>query len=349
MPRNCCLLLLSLLSARPGRAQAPDFAAGGAFHLGSFITKMSKADVLKDSYSSFFQAEWSRSTPLSARTRLGFTALHGNSGGRQYLGTVSAALGFADRPLLGHRAWRLRGRLAAGLGWIGKPYDPETNFKNTLLGSHLNAAVQLSLYQELRLGKHWSWNSGISFLHLSNGLSTLPNLGLNIPALHTGLQYRWAAPAAAPRTPDNLPAQRNHWQLWASAGMKQWPLVNSERHLVSVISLEWHRYTPRGSTWGVLAQVLRDPSPNAPTDSTLKAAGGGGIAAALGGHFTPRIGRIEIPLQAGVYLFNRRDSNHIYQSLGIRYRFAQRWRAGIQLKTHMGKADYFHAGIGYEW
>ncbi|WP_165871415.1 acyloxyacyl hydrolase [Flaviaesturariibacter flavus] len=342
-------MLLPLLAALRGHSQAPEYAAGGAFHLGSFITKMSKADVLKDSYSSFVQGEWSASTPLSARTRLGATLLHGNSGGKRYLGTVSAALGFADRPLLGHRAWRLHGRLAAGLGWIGKPYDPETNFKNTLLGSHLNAAVQLSVYQELRIGRHWSWNSGVSFLHLSNGLSTLPNLGLNIPALHTGVLYRWAAPPMPQGAADSLPDGRNRWQLWASAGLKQWPLVNSRRHLVSVLSIEWHRYTLRGSSWGAQAQVLRDASPNAPTDSTLKAPGAGGFAAALGAHYTPRIGRLEIPLQAGVYVFNRRDSNRVYQSLGIRYRVARRWRAGIQLKTHMGKADYFHAGIGYEW
>jgi hypothetical protein len=349
MFRNYCLIISLLGASLFACAQEPERAAGLSFHLGSFITKMSKSEIVKDSYSSLLQAEWSRNSPFSTRTRVGAMLLHGNSGGRMYMGAATALMAFADRPLLGHGHYRVHGRLAAGLGWISRPYDPETNFKNTLLGSHLNASVQASLYQEVRIGQRLSWNSGISFLHLSNGLSTLPNLGLNIPALSTGLQYRWAQSRYALRASEENTGPKASWQTWASAGVKQWPLVNSPRLLVSVLGLEWHRALRNRSRWGAVLQVLHDPSPIAPNDTLQKAPGAGGWEVGLGAHYTARIGRIEIPLQAGAYVFNQRDGNLVYQSLGVRYRYRRHWLAGIHLKTHMGRADYFHAGIGYEW
>jgi hypothetical protein len=349
MFRNNCFLIFLLGAGTACCAQPAENAAGLSFHLGSFITKMSKSEIVKDSYSSLLQAEWSHLTPFSSRTRLGVIGLHGNSGGRQYLGTATALMGFGDRTLIGHGHYRLHARLAAGLGWISKPYDPVTNHKNTLLGSHLNAAVQASVYQEVRIGAHVSWNTGFSFLHLSNGLSTLPNLGLNIPAFNTWLNYRWAQRPFTPRTTDETGTSRYYWQAWASAGLKQWPLVSSPRRLVSVLGLEWQKRLANGSRWGAALHAFRDPSPISPSDTVSKAPGAGGWEAGLAAQYTARIGRVEVPLQAGVYLFNQRDGNVVYQSLGVRYRFSRRWLAGVHLKTHMGKADYFHAGIGYQW
>ncbi|RYY95408.1 MAG: hypothetical protein EOO11_15915, partial [Chitinophagaceae bacterium] len=335
----------SLLLAQNGPTEA---AASVSGHLGSFITKMSKSDILKDSYSELLSVEWSRGTAQARRTRLGVGALHGNSGGRQHIGTVTALMGFADYAFLQRGPLQLRARLAIGPGWISRPFDPVANHKNTLLGSHLNAALQAGAYGTLRLGKHWSWNAGVSFLHLSNGTSSLPNLGLNIPALTTGLSYRYAV-AAHPTRPRADTGRRSHFELWASAGRKQWPIVSSPRRWVGVVGLEWQRRFAPNGRYGAQLQVFRDPTPLSGVDTIQKAPGGGGWQAGLGGAYILVIGRLEVPLQAGAYLFNRRDGNVLYQTLGVRYRAGSRLRAGLHLKTHMGRADYFHAGIGYQW
>jgi hypothetical protein len=326
--------------------QEQRFALSG--HLGSFVTKMSKSDVLKDDYSRFIQLDWSRPTPAAKRTNLGVILLYGGSGGNQYLGTITAAMAFADQPLLGHGWYRLHARIAIGLGYISKPFDPVSNHKNTLLGSHLNASVQASIYQEVRIGKHISWNAGASFLHLSNGLTTLPNLGLNIPAITTGFAWRLPMRDTIRRNTETV-LHKNSWQAWATVGPKQWPLVNSPRRIVSVLGVEWSRRLHANGRWGALVQLLHDPSPISPSDTIQKAPAGGGFQVGLGVHYTIIFNRLELPLQAAVYAFNQRDGNTLYESIGVRYQVNRRLYAGIHLKTHMGKADYLHAGIGYEW
>ncbi|RYY91667.1 MAG: hypothetical protein EOO11_22390, partial [Chitinophagaceae bacterium] len=321
---------------------------GASAHLGSFITKMSKAELAKDAYSFLLQADWSHRSRYAPGTFLGASLLHGASGGRQYLGNVTAAFAFGDASLAGSGWYHLRARLALGLGWIEKPYDPVTNHKNTLLGSHLNAAIQASLYQQVRLGRHWSWNTGLSFLHLSNGLSTLPNLGLNIPCIYTGLVYRRTGAPLQARTP-LFPARLDQFSTWASLGLKQWPLVNSPRTVTQVFSGEWSRKLSANGRWGAALHVFHDPTVISPNDTVFHQPEAGGWQAGAGAHYTVVIGRWEVPLQAGVYAWNPRDANRVYQILGVRYRAAQHWLAGIHLKTHMGKADYFHAGIGYQW
>jgi hypothetical protein len=59
-------------------------------------------------------------------------------------------------------------------------------------------------------------------------------------------------------------------------------------------------------------------------------------------------GRISIPVQLGVYLYNRYVISQLYQLIGLRYRFAEKWVASVQLKAHFGKADYIQYGIGYK-
>jgi hypothetical protein len=234
------------------------------------------------------------------------------------------------------------------LGYISKPFDPVSNHKNTLLGSHLNASVQASIYQEVRIGKHISWNAGASFLHLSNGLTTLPNLGLNIPAITTGFAWRLPMRDTIRRNTETV-LHKNSWQAWATVGPKQWPLVNSPRRIVSVLGVEWSRRLHANGRWGALVQLLHDPSPISPSDTIQKAPAGGGFQVGLGVHYTIIFNRLELPLQAAVYAFNQRDGNTLYESIGVRYQVNRRLYAGIHLKTHMGKADYLHAGIGYEW
>ncbi|RYY88447.1 MAG: hypothetical protein EOO15_08995 [Chitinophagaceae bacterium] len=245
------LPLLLLPFAGGAQQQVQETRYGLTGHVGSFVTKMSKAELAKDSYSFLVQADWSRRSPYAPNTFLGVTLLHGNSGGERYLGTVSAAMGFGDHNIAGNGWYSLRGRFALGLGWIQKPYDPVTNHKNTLLGSHLNAAVQASVYQQVKLGRHWSWNTGISFLHLSNGLSTLPNLGLNIPCIYTGLAWRKTEGPLPART-EVFTTARNQYAVWGGLGLKQWPLVNSPRRLMQIFSAEWsHRLSANGR-WGAI-------------------------------------------------------------------------------------------------
>ena len=61
------------------------------------------------------------------------------------------------------------------------------------------------------------------------------------------------------------------------------------------------------------------------------------------------IGRITIPLQWGVYVYNNYPVNNMFQNIGIRYAVSTHLKALLQLKTHLGKADHIDWGIGYRF
>lgn len=74
-------------------------------------------------------------------------------------------------------------------GW--KPYDPYTNGYNLVIGSKLNAYLNLNLYVNWVLSNRLDLITGIDLTHFSNGNTKFPNSGLNTVGLKLGLVYNF--------------------------------------------------------------------------------------------------------------------------------------------------------------
>jgi hypothetical protein len=61
-----------------------------------------------------------------------------------------------------------------------------------------------------------------------------------------------------------------------------------------------------------------------------------------------QFGRLSIPVQLGAYVYNKDIYTTLFQQLGFRYRINPKWTAQLAMKTHSGKADFIHLGIGYK-
>ncbi|HUQ97546.1 MAG TPA: acyloxyacyl hydrolase, partial [Chitinophagaceae bacterium] len=166
------------------------------FFYGSFLTRQPKAQYLRDSYSycgefSLVQQTdgrkaWQRANALP---QVGVAAFYGNSGSKKQIGSMAGVFPFVAWQLFQNKKLQSGLRAGAGLGYIQKPYDKITNHKNVLIGTHGNAYINFLWQTEALLFSNLHVNAGLSFSHFSNGSSTLPNLGLNIPALAFGLRY----------------------------------------------------------------------------------------------------------------------------------------------------------------
>lgn len=64
-----------------------------------------------------------------------------NFGNKEKIGLAHCLYPQIVFPLLKHPHLALLARTGVGLGYVEKPFDPETNYKNLTIGSHLNAAV----------------------------------------------------------------------------------------------------------------------------------------------------------------------------------------------------------------
>jgi len=351
------ILLLLLFYCGQGHSQQGFFsrtALGGQFHHGTFLTVEPKAVYLKDSYSSYGEIYFQQSTkypsnPQKRAPQWGSGLFFGQTGSKQYVGKLGGFFSFITLPLFKYKAFTSNLRLGAGLGWIEKPYDKVTNHKNVLIGSPINGYINALWQNEWEISNNTYLNAGVSFSHLSNGSSTLPNLGLNIPAISAGVRFGGASRPKETYTQLNASAKRLSWRAYSSIGVKQRPWVGSKRYIINIVSTEVNKRISNRSQFGAGTFLFYDPSLVIDPASVIgakrdisKVQAGAYIA------YDYKVGRLSLPLQIGVPIVNSKTNAKRFQQIGIRYSLTDRWNSQLLLKAYGGKADLLHLGVGYK-
>ncbi|RZK89419.1 MAG: hypothetical protein EOO62_36150, partial [Hymenobacter sp.] len=138
------------------------------------------------------------------------------------LGRSYAATAYISKPFLRTRRQDLSFRLGTGLAWFTNPFDLQTNRKNTIVSSSLNATLQLRVEYDYALSEHLGLLVGVALNHYSNGATTKPNFGVNLPSLVLGLNYHQQrpAPTVAYLAPNPADVGHNFLLLSGSAGYK---------------------------------------------------------------------------------------------------------------------------------
>jgi hypothetical protein len=83
--------------------------------------------------------------------------------------------------------------LGLGMVYFTNPYHYLDNPNNIANGSHLAFLVELNLGLHYQLNEHYGVLGSFVMLHSSNGHTTLPNVGTNIPGVKAGIRYQWKA------------------------------------------------------------------------------------------------------------------------------------------------------------
>lgn len=329
--------------------------AARLFH-GSFLTHLPKAQYLRDSYSYFGELSIQQQTSgkkawqiANGFPQVGVALFYGNTGSKRHMGHMAGIFPFVDWRLYRSKRFSTSLRAGAGLGWIEKPYNRRTNHKAVLIGTHGNAYLNFLWQAEAKLFSNLHAAAGISFSHFSNGSSTLPNLGLNIPSLSLGLRYQLGEATSFTKiTADSL-IKKSSLAVFTTAGLKQFPWIESSRYLVNTLQLEWSRaFRPSGKYSGgavLFYDRALEVNPNGILDQKRK---NNKLQAGVFAGYEHLFGRLSVPVQLGAYVYNHDIYSRFFQQLGFRYRINTCWSAQLFMKTHSGKADFIHAGIGYQ-
>ncbi|RYY60734.1 MAG: hypothetical protein EOO05_08860 [Chitinophagaceae bacterium] len=340
---------------------------GFNYYRGSFITTVPKAEYVRDSYASFAEADLRFQTlgPKADRLRhrfpsWGFALLYGNTGSKKYVGNLFAVYPYLDLPLLRAGKYTLSLKAGAGAGFVNKPYDVVSNPKNTMIGTSLNAFINAVVKNEFQIGHRLSVNAGIGFMHLSNGGTTLPNLGLNTPGLSLGLRYSLLPEydyekLARDYPPGSRPGydafhRQVLYRVQTSAGLRQASWVGGNHYLINLVQGEAGIRTAPNHYFGAGIQLVYNRSldyrpSDTPADPVHAEKFQAGIYAAYEHHF----GKLSFPFQVGLYLYNRNLYPVIFQQYGARLAFNKNWNGFVMLKSHLGKADFIHTGVGYKF
>ena len=73
----------------------------------------------------------------------------------------------------------------ASFGW--KPYNINTNKYNDIVGSRINAYLNIGIFLNWQLKKQWNISAGIDATHYSNGNTKYPNYGINLIGARVGV------------------------------------------------------------------------------------------------------------------------------------------------------------------
>ena len=118
----------------------------------------------------------------------------GNDSISAELGKVFALYPFINFPITPNEHSRLTFKLGVGMGYLTNKFDPKENFHNYAIGSHLNAAINLSFEYRQRIFDRLHWVTSAGLTHFSNGATRAPNMGINIFSVATGFSWYLAPP-----------------------------------------------------------------------------------------------------------------------------------------------------------
>ncbi|MBQ8502591.1 MAG: acyloxyacyl hydrolase [Bacteroides sp.] len=131
-------------------------------------------------------------------------------------------------------------------GW--KPYDAEYNSENHLIGSKVNAYLNLGLALQYVLSKDFSLTVGVTGTHFSNGNTRYPNSGLNAVDCKVGVAYQLKSQKTPPA--NNVPPQWGPFRRHISYDLTLYGSVR--RKAVGVVGGE----TAAPGTYGVMGFSL---------------------------------------------------------------------------------------------
>lgn len=273
-------------------------------------------------------------------------------GNREVLGNAYGIEGGYYLPIKNKKGWTFGPKLGAGIAFVTKHYDIETNPKNNAIGSHINSLVNIGFKVEKQFKQH-ALGMTLRMTHLSNGAVKLPNLGLNMPVL--GLSYTFFF--------DSLYYEHNENKIENEIvhEVKTWAFYTQ------LIASSKQIYPTGGSNYGVLAMAnyahykfnrkfgMEGGLDVLYNQSIIRAVEGDwgrekNIQAGVYAAFVVPIHRFQLYGGMGVYIVNSlRPDGMAYHRLGGRFRLTNRLWGNISIKAHWGRADYFEYGLAYRW
>lgn len=290
---------------------------------------------------------------------IGMAYWYSNLGSSPYLGDAHALFPYINFPLTPNKPTRLYLRTGVGLGYLTKRFDRLENYKNTAIGSHLNAAVSLSFEVRRRIVERLYISGSITLTHFSNGSMKTPNYGINIPSVYAGIAYKLSKENPYLKRkllPELYPYEfdgKKFLQLQVGAGMG-YKNMDAEiggsyfvyalyANLLKQVSFKSRVGIGLDASYdGTDRRIIEANSGDYPESFWPVVKTGGNIAWEL------MVSRVSFVFNIGGYFSGQyKSEGGIYEKLAIWYYFNPNLYTSLTLKAHYARADYITLGVGY--
>lgn len=354
------LLTVVTLAARAQQGDADDFYVRGAYNFGFILQHRNNMGQLVHGFINGFELNYIKPTTGTHRWHyennfpergIGFTFF--NLDNPKELGNVYAVYGFYEIPLKElHTPFRVHMRLAPGLAFTPIYFDPITNHKNNVISSPISAYINFKWFFEWNINTKLRWEGGLNFSHVSNGRSTVPNLGVNMVTLNSGFVYKFLSKEKHEILSIDSSARRvarNEILLWAAIGENQVDVLG-KKYFAQNYSATFYHNLRNTHKFGLGLEACYNPAnlymlktDQVPMSSNLENIQGGIKLA-----YSYNAGRLSFPVEMGYYVYTKfTDDGAFFHRIGMRYYLKNNFVVIATLKTHWAVANYFEFGAGY--
>lgn len=243
-------------------------------------------------------------------------------------------------------------KLAAGVGYLTKKHNRLTNYKNFIIGSDLNAAINMHFNTTFLLHDRFNIRTSIGLTHFSNGSFRQPNIGINIPSLKIGARYNFGREEEFKRA-ENKPIDKSlNYSILSGFGIKEiWGRPEKEKHIVYFLETNISKPLSNKSSIAAGVDFFYDESDFILLDKDSITYSKGEIIKP-GFHLAHdlKISNLSIVFLTGRYIYEKEKSDErLYTKLGIRYTFKEHLMLELSLKAHLATAEFIGYGIGYKF
>ncbi len=268
----------------------------------------------------------------------------------QVLGNATAMIGYIDFPFVRTRSFQFSLQTGAGLGYLSKRFDQETDHKNMAVGSYLNAAIRFMLQSRYRVSKNIFMQLNYGITHFSNTSFRLPNLGLNNISLMGGVSYQFSEPEKYLKP--EIPELDKRWitEFVYGAGVKENFPADGKQYFAHTFYFQFLRPLSHKSKIAIGADAFYDLSlmrfvydATSTSDKEIKV-----IRSGIHLGYEMQVNHFTLLFHMGYYLLDHtKVDTAFYNRYGLKYEVGKHFFINLSLKTHFARADYAELGLGW--
>ncbi|NQY07018.1 MAG: acyloxyacyl hydrolase [Flavobacteriaceae bacterium] len=251
-------------------------------------------------------------------------------------------------------------RIGQGLAIASNPYDKQENFRNIAFGSKILSStyVMLNYQKENLFNSRFGIQTGLSLVHYSNANVKAPNTSVNTIAFNFGVNYNLDDVSEIAYKPLEESGEKFtqpiKYNIVFRSGVNESDVVGTGQFPFYVFSgyadkRLSHKSALQLGTDVFLSQFLKEdikynaaafPDRDIDPDSDYKRIG------VFVGHEL-FINKMSLVTQIGYYAYLPYEfESSVYQRIGLKRYFGEKWFGALTLKTHAAKAEALEFGVG---
>ncbi len=277
---------------------------------------------------------------------LGATFFAATVGNKQILGDFYGSYAFIEFPFFKNKRYQFCAKLASGLAYTSKVYDPISDPKNSVISSHVNALICFGVKNKFSFGKH-QLILGVDLTHCSNAAYKVPNIGINMPFVSLGYGYRLNEYKVNNSELSTLQYRKLLFGVNSVYSVKE-IFPTGQGHLpVYGLSFFTRYFVKPKVGWELSLDVIskqvisRYKTEIKKTQKYLIPAG------IYAGYLLP-LDHFHFVLGMGVNILDKfQPEGRFYHRIGMRYYFENGISLNAVLRSNWAKADFAEWGIGY--